>query len=148
MSGNVWNYLFGSSMVDMGILSNNVKFPSPKCYMPFLGMIIYRDPFDRLDFTPTRDLVTELYFITEFELFTKFRELSMNQTNHPISSNSHPSEYGTFTRHANRRRFLLRAPGRVPYWGLHVFCCWYQYVLNLSCLRTLIFQHPLVSNFA
>ena len=33
----------GSSMVDMGISSNIVKFPFPKCYMAFWDMTLYSD---------------------------------------------------------------------------------------------------------
>ena len=39
-------------------------------------------------------------------------------------------------RHANRGRLLLRTPGPVPLWDLHVFLCRDQSLLNLSCLRT------------
>ena len=40
-------------------------------------------------------------------------------------------------RHANRGRLLLRTPGPVPLWDLHVFLCRDQSLLNLFCLRTL-----------
>ena len=43
MSGNVWNRPQGSSMVDMGVSLNNMKSPSPKCYMIFCDMIMYSD---------------------------------------------------------------------------------------------------------
>ena len=43
MSGSVWNRPPWSSVVDMGISSNTMKSPSPKCYMPFWDMIIYSD---------------------------------------------------------------------------------------------------------
>ena len=39
-------------------------------------------------------------------------------------------------RHANSGRLLLRTPGPVPLWDLHVFKCRDQSLLNLSCLRT------------
>ena len=45
ISGNVWNRLLGSSMVDMGISSNNMKSPCPKCYMTFWDMATYSDTF-------------------------------------------------------------------------------------------------------
>ena len=38
MSWNVWNRPSGSFMVDMGISSNIMKSPFPKCYMTFLDM--------------------------------------------------------------------------------------------------------------
>ena len=43
MSWNVWNRPSGSFMVDMGISSNIIKSPSPKCYMTFWDMTIYND---------------------------------------------------------------------------------------------------------
>ena len=43
MSGNAWSRPSGSFMVDMGISSNIMKFPSPKCYMTFWDMTIYND---------------------------------------------------------------------------------------------------------
>ena len=46
-------------------------------------------------------------------------------------------------RHANRGRLLLRTPGPVPLWDLHVFSCRDQSLLNLSCLRTFEFRTPL-----
>ena len=49
MSGNVWNRPSGSFMVDMGISSNIMKFPSPKCYMTFCDMVIYRDTLNWSD---------------------------------------------------------------------------------------------------
>ena len=38
MSGNVWNLPLEIVMVDMGISSNIMKSPSPKCYMKFWDM--------------------------------------------------------------------------------------------------------------
>ena len=46
-------------------------------------------------------------------------------------------------RHANRGRLLLRTPGPVPLWDLHVFECRDQSLLNLSCLRTFEFRTSL-----
>ena len=46
-------------------------------------------------------------------------------------------------RHANRGRLLLRTPGPVPLWDLHVFLCRDQSLLNLSCLLTFEFRTPL-----
>ena len=42
--------------------------------------------------------------------------------------------------HADRGRLLLRTPGPVPLWDLHVFLCRDQSLLNLSCLRTFEFR--------
>ena len=46
-------------------------------------------------------------------------------------------------RHANRGRLLLRTPGPVPLWDLHVFLFRDQSLLNLSCLRTFEFRTSL-----
>ena len=58
-------------MVDMGISSNIMKSPSPKCYMTFWDMTIYNDTLWS-DITPICKLITELDFITDFDLITKF----------------------------------------------------------------------------
>ena len=59
-------------MVDMGISSNIMKSFSPKCYMTFWGMAIYNDTLNWSDVTPICELITELDFITDFDLITKF----------------------------------------------------------------------------
>ena len=59
-------------MVDMGISSNIMKSPSPKCYMTFWDMTIYNDTLNWSDITPTCELITELDFITDFDFITKF----------------------------------------------------------------------------
>ena len=59
-------------MVDMGISSNIMKSPSPKCYMTFWDMIVYNDTLNWSDITPICELITELDFITVFDLITKF----------------------------------------------------------------------------
>ena len=46
MSANVWSRLLGSFIDEMGISSNNVKFPSPKCYTALCDMGIYSDTFN------------------------------------------------------------------------------------------------------
>ena len=51
MSWNVWNRPSGSFMVDMGISSNIMKSPSPKCNMPFWDMTIYNDTLNWSDIT-------------------------------------------------------------------------------------------------
>ena len=55
----------------------------------------------------THGLVIELDLFTDFLLFTKFQEDSM--------------EHLQRARHTNRGRLLLRTPGPVPLWDLHVF---------------------------
>ena len=55
-----------------GISSNIMKSPFPKCYMTFWNMTMYNDTLNRSDITPICELITELDFITDFDLFTKF----------------------------------------------------------------------------
>ena len=101
MSGNVWNRPSGSSMVDMGISSNTMKSPSPKCYMTFWEIIIYSDTLHWSEISLNRDLVTELDLITVFDAVTLFREFSIGHLQ--------------WVRLANRGRLLLRTPGPVPF---------------------------------
>ena len=72
MSWNVWNRPSGSFMVDMGISSNIMKSPSPKCYMTFWDMTVYNDTLNWSGITPICKPITELDFITDFDLITKF----------------------------------------------------------------------------
>ena len=81
MSGNVWNRPSGRFMVDMGISSNIMKSPSPNCYMTFWDMVIYSDNLNWSDITPIFEPITELDVITNFDLITKFREVSMEHCN-------------------------------------------------------------------
>ena len=81
MSGNVWNRPSWNFMVDMGISSNIMKFPSPKCYMTFWDMVIYRDTLNWSDISPIFEPITELDLITNFDLITKFREVSIEHCN-------------------------------------------------------------------
>ena len=60
MSGNVWNRPSGSFMVDMGISSNIIKSPSPKCYMTFWHMTIYSDTLNWSDIILICELITKL----------------------------------------------------------------------------------------
>ena len=64
-------------MVDMGISSNIMKSPSPKCYMKFWDMTIYSDTLHWSDISLNRYLVTELGLITDFYVISKFREVSI-----------------------------------------------------------------------
>ena len=59
-------------MVNVGISSNIMKSPFPKCYMIFWDMKMYNDILDWSDITPIRELITELDFITGFDLIAKF----------------------------------------------------------------------------
>ena len=71
MSWNVWNRPSWSFMVDMRISSTIMKSPSPRCYMTFWDMTIYNDTLNWSDITPIWELITELDFITDFDLITK-----------------------------------------------------------------------------
>ena len=59
-------------MVDMGISSNIMKSPSLKGYMTFWNMTINNDTLNWSDIAPICELITELDFITDFDLITKF----------------------------------------------------------------------------
>ena len=78
MSWNVWNRPSGSFMVDMGISSNIMKFPSPKCYMKVWDMTIYNDTLNWSDITTICELITEVDRITDFDLITYFRRFPYN----------------------------------------------------------------------
>ena len=100
MSWNVWNRPSGSFMVDMGISSNIMKSPSPKCYMTFWDMTIYNDT-----------LIDQTLHL--------FANLLPNWTLIPILTLL--PNFGGFhrtlqwVRLANRGRLLLRTPGPVPF---------------------------------
>ena len=51
-------------MVDIGISSNIMKSPFPKCYMKFWDMTICNDTLNWSNITPICELITELDFIT------------------------------------------------------------------------------------
>ena len=68
-------------MVDMGISSNIMKSPSPKCYMTFWDMVIYSDTLNWSDITPIFEPITELDLITNFHLITNFGEVSIEHWN-------------------------------------------------------------------
>ena len=59
-------------MVDIGISSNIMKSSFPKMYMTFWDMTMYNDTHNWSDITPICELITELDFITDFDLITKF----------------------------------------------------------------------------
>ena len=80
-------------MVVIGISSNIMKSPSPKCYMTFWDMTIYSDNHNRSDITPICELITELDLITDFDrVHATWQRVRL----------------------ANRGRLLLRTPGPVP----------------------------------
>ena len=53
-------------MVGTGILSNNMRPPSPECYMTFWMMTIYSDTLHWSGITPIFDPITDLHLISEF----------------------------------------------------------------------------------
>ena len=69
MSGNVWSRPSRSLMVDMGISSNIMKSPSPKCCMTFWDMIMYSDILHWSDISLNHDIVTELDLIAVLTLW-------------------------------------------------------------------------------
>ena len=57
----------------MGISSNIMKSPFPKCYMTFWDMTMYNDTLNWSDITPIGELIAELdFFFPDFDLITKF----------------------------------------------------------------------------
>ena len=101
MSWNIWNRPSGSFMVDMGISSNIMKYPFPKCYMTFWDMTMYV-------MTPSID-----------QALHQFAHLLPNWTLLPILTLL--PNFGGFhrtlkrVRLANRGHLLLRTPGPVPF---------------------------------
>ena len=71
---------------------------------------------------------TNLDLITEFD-FVQLCEVSIEHLQRVC--------------HANRGCLLLRTPGPVPHWDLHVFYCCDQSLLNLSCFQTFEFRTSL-----
>ena len=132
MSWNVWNRSSGSFTVDMGISSNIMKSPSPKCYMTFWDMTIYNDTLNWSDITPICELITELDFITDFDLFTYFG--GFHKTLQRV-------------RLANRGRLLLWTPGPVPF-GTCI-CSNVETILSwiVMCTDLLSIEHPSVLLF-
>ena len=116
MSWNVWNRPSGSFMVDMGISSNIMKSPSPKCYMTFWDMTIYNDTLNWSDITPFCEFITELDLIPILTLLPNFG--SFHRTLQRV-------------RLANRGRLLLRTPGPVPF-GTCI-CSNVETILSWTC---------------
>ena len=65
MSRNVWNRLLGSSMVSTGILSNNMRSPSPECYTTF-----WRWPYTVTPFID--ETLHQFWPFTDLDLITEF----------------------------------------------------------------------------
>ena len=110
MSGNVWNRPSWSSVVNMGISSNIIKSPSPRCYMTLWDMIIYiqwHPPLIR-HFTKS----WPCYRTGPYYRFWRY---------YLIPGGFHRTLQRVQL--ANRWRLLLRTPGPVPFalWDLQLF---------------------------
>ena len=127
MSWNVWNRPSGSFMVDMGISSNIMKSPSPKCYMTFWDMTIYNDILNWSD-------ITHIFHL-EYPLVLSRFYLLPNWTLIPILTLL-PNFEGFHrtlqrVRLANRGRLLLRTPGPVPF--RTCICSNVETILSWTC---------------
>ena len=116
MSWNVWNRPSGSFMFDMGISSNIMKSPFPKCYMTFWAW--------PCKMTPSID-----------QTLHQFENLLPNWTLLPILTLL--PNLGGFhrtlqrVRLANRGRLLLRTTGPVPF-GTSI-CSNVETILSWTC---------------
>ena len=63
-------FLKGISMVDTGILSNNMRPPSSECFPTFRLMTIYSDILHWSGITPILDHFTDLDLITKFDVLS------------------------------------------------------------------------------
>ena len=61
----------------MGISSNIMKSPSPKCYLTFWDKAIYSDTLHWSDISFNRDLLTEPNLIADFEIINRLKEVSI-----------------------------------------------------------------------
>ena len=126
MPGNVWHRLLGSSIVDIGISSNNMKSLSLKCYMTFWDNSINSDTSnDRIFNNSWLCYWAGPYtsIITDFDLITKLRGVLRMCATGATSQ---------------QRSLVLRTPGPVPfetcincsgvetsfYWNCHVSGHW------------------------
>ena len=93
--------------------------------LAFVLLVETRDTLFRLDIIPVCDLTgLTLLNLTFYKILVSIEHLQR-------------------VWHAYRGRLLLRTPGPVPLWDLHVFQCRDQSLLYLSCLRTFEFRTPL-----
>ena len=68
-------------MVGTGILSNNMRSPSPECYTTFWMMTIFSGTFHWSGIAPIVDLVTDLGLITEFDFLPNCERFPKNIIN-------------------------------------------------------------------
>ena len=116
MSWNVWNCPSGSFMVDMGISSNIMKSPFPKCYMTFWDMTVYNDTLNWSDITPIANLLPNWTLLPILTLLPNFG--GFHRTLQRV-------------RLASRGRLLLRTPGPVPF-GTCI-CSNVETILSWTC---------------
>ena len=135
MSGDV---LLGSYMVDIGFSSNNMKYFSRRNFMIFWGMTISSDSIHWYDISLSRDIITKLDLITDFDR-SRFPEVFM--------------EHLQRLRLANSGRLLLRTPGPVPLgncicsyietspsWTCHVSGLWVTNICWYFCFASMHFE--------
>ena len=77
----IWNHLSGNSMVDTGILSNNMKSLSPKCYISFYTMTVCSDILDRSDITLIRYLASDRTLLPSLTFLRNYERLPYNICN-------------------------------------------------------------------
>ena len=68
-------------MVGTGILSNNMRSPSPECYTTFWMTTIYSDTLHLSGITPIFDPVTDLDLIIEFDFLPNCERFPYNICN-------------------------------------------------------------------
>ena len=88
-----------------------MKSPSPKCYITIWDMSIYSDTPQLSDIL----LISKQDFIADFDLITKFREVSI--------------KYLQRVWLVNKGRLLIRTPGPVPF-KTGIFCHVETYLLK------------------
>ena len=79
--------VFATSVVDSSVkfcrryldFFYNIKYLTFEYYMTFLGITLRSHALNQEDTTLIHDLITELNLVTEFDIFTKLREISMHQ---------------------------------------------------------------------
>ena len=123
---------YGSSMVDMGISSNIMKSPSPRCFMTIWDIIINNDTLHWSVISINRDLVAELDPMVVFD----DRVIGCGKIEVSINDR---------VWHADRGRILLRTPGPVPLGPSYVLLVETNPFPNLSLFyRTMLFEYPSV----
>ena len=131
---NVLNRLLGSYVVGTGILSNNMRSPSPECYTAFWMMTIYSGTLHWSDFTP---ILTLLLIWTLLPNLTFFLFVWGFHRTFAIGAASMPTEYAYSYRHLVLPLFSTCLRSNV------------ETNLSLTCLVSGLssFEHPSVLLF-